>query len=88
VLAVIVVVPIATPVMGTVVVVVFAATTTEAGALTMLGGFALIFTVTPVAGAGAERVTVKFDVRVPVMVRVGGVRAIDPVLWTTVLAGA
>jgi hypothetical protein len=70
--AVIVVEPIPVPATGTVVLVVFAAKETAGGTLATPGLLDASVTVRPVAGAGAESVSVRFCVALPVMLRLEG----------------
>ena len=84
-LAVIVAVPGATPVTGTVAVVPFAAMFTETGTVAAAVLLEVRPTVKPPAGAGPDSVTVRFCVPVPVMVVLVGLKlrlavtATDPV---------
>ena len=85
-LAVIVVEPALTPCTATVAVVAFAAIDAVAGTFTMPPGLALRLTVSPPAGAGPDRVTVKFLDSVPVSVRLAGVKLSEAVVCTVRVA--
>jgi hypothetical protein len=67
-LAVMVAEPAATPVTGTVAVVAPTAKDTVPGTVAAAGLLELRFTVTPPAGAAADKVSVKFCVAVPIIV--------------------
>ena len=71
-LAVMVANPGAAPVTGTVAEVAFAPKVTLGGTVAALVLFELRFTVRPPAGAGADKVSVRFCVPVPAIVRLGG----------------
>jgi hypothetical protein len=69
-------VPAATPVTATVALVAFAANVTVKGTVATNGLLELRVTVKPPAGAGADKVSVRFWVAVPVIVRLAGEKLI------------
>src|SRR3954447_11963527 len=79
--------PAATPVTGTVAVVTPAAKATVAGTVATAGLSELTLMVTPPAGAGADKVKVRFPVAVPVMGRVAGEKTRVAFTCTVWLAG-
>jgi hypothetical protein len=78
--------PCATPVTGTVAVVAPAAKVTVAGTVATAVLLELRLTVTPPVGAVADKVSVKFCVVVPIMLRLDGEKATVAVTWTAALA--
>jgi len=84
--AVMVAVPPATAVTGTVTLVAPAAIWTDCGTVTTPDGLALRLTVTPPVGAGADNVSVRFVLPAPTMVVVPGLKLSAPVVRTTWLA--
>jgi hypothetical protein len=82
--AVMVAVPAPIPVTGTDAVVAPEVIVTDCGTPTMPDGLALRLTVTPPVGAGADNVSVRFVVPVPVMVVVAGLKlraAVTEITW-------
>jgi hypothetical protein len=78
--------PCATPVTGTVAVVAPAAKVTVAGTVAAAVLLELRLTVTPPVGAAADKVSVKFCVAVPIMLRLDGEKPTVAVTWTAALA--